>query len=159
MLCKYIYRTEPFLAPLGPIARTVWKELSSSEQLTGPVGKAKQILISFFVLAHLPNEQKEQAWRGTETEDNRWPRSKKLALILQCEEFCPLSSFSTSHWSRSCRTFTFLHEADRKVPLGHACMGGVLLLQLRRHPPPPQLTWEDYRGCEWVRWVGEWWWR
>lgn len=42
------------------------------------------------MLAHLPNEQKEQAGRGPETGDRRWPQSWKLLSFLQCGKLAAL---------------------------------------------------------------------
>lgn len=66
VLCKYICGDGAVPGPTGAHFLTVWQELSLLERLTGPVGKAKQPLISFLALAHLTNEREEQAWRGTE---------------------------------------------------------------------------------------------
>lgn len=56
---------ELFLGPRGPfldcVAGTVF--IGAIDRATG---EAKQLLISFLVLAYLTNEREEQAWRGTE---------------------------------------------------------------------------------------------
>lgn len=62
-------------------------ELSSSQRLTAPVGKAKQTPISLLALTHLPNEQKEQAYGGSGAGDHRWLRRPSLWFFVQRGKF------------------------------------------------------------------------
>ena len=57
-------------------------------QLTGPLGKAKQLLISFLVLAHLTNEREEQAWRDTEAAATGGLGAENLLFSLSGKTLC-----------------------------------------------------------------------
>ena len=81
---------------MGAHFLTVWQELSSLERLTGPVGKAKQPLISFLALAQVTNEREEQAWRGTEAAATGGLRVENLLFSLSGKILCGPSPHSSS---------------------------------------------------------------
>lgn len=134
VLCKYMYGPELSPGPLGPISWAVWQELSSSERLTGPVGKAKQTLISFLgwhiYLMSRRNRPGEALRLGTAG----GPRAGNSCSSCSVES-CKLGPGPVGP------SFPFTGQTGNS--LGNLCL---------------RLIGEVLQGCAWVRLMGVRWW-
>lgn len=113
------------------------------------------------MLAHLPNEQKEQAWRGSETGDHRWLQSEKL-LLLPCGNIqlsLPLHIAVLRGPGQAGPSFPFM-GAGRKLPLGLAWVGVMLFgCCMRKTSPISAFCHPSSTGAEGVvKLMGMGWW-